>query len=112
MVSFHEHLEVLLLRLIVRAQENVSPATPWWSRTWLGSLGRGGADRGRRLFQVGRRKQMARQTIARMLNGQAAGVFDSFVAAVVASKERRATARKVCCICASFAYHCRLVNPN
>jgi hypothetical protein len=34
---------------------------------------------------------MARQTITRMINGQAAGVFDSFVAAVVASKERRAT---------------------
>ncbi|KAJ1480018.1 hypothetical protein T484DRAFT_2022827 [Baffinella frigidus] len=40
--------------------------------------------------EVGRRKQMARSSIARMLNGQAAGVFDSFVLAVAASRDERA----------------------
>ncbi|KAJ1480196.1 hypothetical protein T484DRAFT_1811568, partial [Baffinella frigidus] len=65
--------------------------------------------------EVGRRKQMARQTIARMLNGQAAGVFDSFVAAVVASKERRAAARKVVVrllnmhLAAAFDWFCEVV---
>jgi type II secretory pathway pseudopilin PulG len=58
---------------------------------------------------------MARQTIARMLNGQAAGVFDSFVAAVVASKQRRDSARKVVVrllnmhLAAAFDWFCEVV---